>query len=262
MGPALAEIFSESGVQLYSESVLAIKQHLQEIFTNAINGLESTIKEELGRRGQSESAAHFGPWIQGLVEDVVQFGMPEVGGALEDLASSLTAEFVSEETEAGDEEMLGLEEEAPEEEEVGVVEEEPVEEPAPEEAPAEEAPGLEELMAPAEEAEAPAAALKPRTYRLKVPKHKRVAHSEEHATLELDDLFRAAGKGKLVRGRVAIKRKAKTAAQAKKVLEAVQARVVKQIAARFGAVTEVDPAAIDEWVKKAYASKGFTLRKE
>jgi hypothetical protein len=233
--------------------VLAIKEHLQEIFTNGINGLEGTIKEELGRRGQNESAAHFGPWIKGLVEDVVQFGMPEIGGALEDLAGSLTAEFVQEEVGEEGEELLGLEEEIPEEE-VEVVEEEPVEEPPEEEEaiPAEEL-GLEELMAPAPEEEAEAEAsttkpevAKPRTFRLRVPKHKRLAHAETHATVELKDLFRAAG------GRVAIKRKAKTAEQALKVLAAVQTHVVKQLAVRFGAVTEVEPAAIDEWVKKAY----------
>jgi hypothetical protein len=253
MGPALSEIFSEAGVQLYSESVLAIKEQLQDIFTTAIGGLEGTIKEELGRRGQAESAAHFGPWIASLVEDVVQFGMPEIGGALEDLAGSLTAEFVQEETETG-EELLGLEEEEPVEgeEEVEVIEEEPVEEPA-----AEEEPGLEELMAPAEEevpeeeaeAEASTEPLKPRTFRIKVPRHKRLAHATKHVTVELKDLFRAAG------GRVAIKRKAKTATAAKKVLAKVQEHVVKQLAVRFGAVTEVDPQAIEAWVKKAYAIK-------
>ena len=157
MGDAIADLFDGIGEKFYADAVLQVKQVLGDLFESSIGGLSTTVKEELGRRGLEESARHFHPFMGELVSDLVQYGMEDITAAVEDIASSMAAEYISEDPEeeafeVGPEEVEVVEEVT--EEEV-----EPAEEGA-EEGAEEVAPGeveeLEELFGGEEEAEAEA----------------------------------------------------------------------------------------------------------
>jgi hypothetical protein len=157
----LADLLDEYGQSLYAESVLAIKDELKRIFEATMTDLTEAVQGELGRRGVDESGPHFKPWMNELVEDINNFGMQEVSGTLEDLASSYSAEYIQDESEEGAE-LFAVEDE--DLEELEEVSEEEIAEPAEEEeeAAAPEGETLEELFG---EEEAAADTLKPRTKR-------------------------------------------------------------------------------------------------
>lgn len=122
MGDALADLFDQFGPDIFSETTLALKEVILDTFKQGFEQLDSTIKEELGKRGIDESRQHIRSWANEIVEDVNHFGLDEVANALEDYVSTLSAEFQQEEQE-GDE-LLDVSDEAPVEE----VSEEDVEE--------------------------------------------------------------------------------------------------------------------------------------
>jgi hypothetical protein len=95
----------------------------------------------------------FGEWINGIVEDITHFAMDNAAGGLEDLASSLVAEYAQEEGEEGDELLEVSEDDVEPVEEISEEDVEPVEEPAEGEEGGEE--NFEDLFeeAPAEEEE-------------------------------------------------------------------------------------------------------------
>jgi hypothetical protein len=103
MGDALADIFDNYGPEIFGDIELKLKDTLKKAFTNGINDVKKSIKEELGNRGVEESVQYFGEWINGVVEDITHFGMDNAAGALEDLASSLAAEYVQDEGGEGEE---------------------------------------------------------------------------------------------------------------------------------------------------------------
>jgi len=137
----LADLLDEYGQSLYAESVLTIKENLKQLFEATMTDLTSAVQSELGRRGVDESGPHFKPWMNELVEDLINFGMQEVSGTLEDLASSYSAEYIQEESEEGtdlfaveeEEDYEEIEEVSEEEVEVPLEEEEEPEAAAPEE---------------------------------------------------------------------------------------------------------------------------------
>jgi hypothetical protein len=151
----LADLLDEYGQSLYAASVLAIKEELKRIFEETMTDLTGAVGDELGRRGVEESGPHFKPWMNEMVEDLINVGMQEVAGTLEDLASSYSAEYLQEEEEGAD--LFAVEDE--DLEEVEEVPEAEVEEPMEEEA-APEGETLEELFG--EEEEAAADTIKPR----------------------------------------------------------------------------------------------------
>ncbi|KKN23364.1 hypothetical protein LCGC14_0905630 [marine sediment metagenome] len=124
MGDALADLFDEFGPEIYSNTILSLKDVMLEKFREGFEQLDATIQEELGTRGVEESREHIRAWSDEIVEDVNHFGLDEVAGALEDYVGTLAAEFQQEAAEGDD--LL----EVPEEdlEEVEEVEEEDVEE--------------------------------------------------------------------------------------------------------------------------------------
>lgn len=162
----LADLLDEYGQSLYAESVLSIKDDLKRIFEETMTNLTSSVQDELGRRGVEESGPHFKPWMNELVEDLINYGMQEVSGTLEDLASSYSAEYIQDESEEGADLFAVEDEEYEEMEEVG---EEEVDEPMEEEEPTEEeaAPEGETLEELFGEEEAAADTIKPRTRRRK-----------------------------------------------------------------------------------------------
>ena len=124
MGDPLADIFDEFGPDIYNEAVLALKDVILEKFRSGFDQLETTVKEELGKRGIEESQQHIRPWSNEIVENINHFGLDEVAGALEDYVGSLSAEYSQTDGEDG-EEIFELESD-----EVEEIEEEDVEEPA------------------------------------------------------------------------------------------------------------------------------------
>ncbi len=127
MGDALADLFDEFGPEIYSETILTLKESILSKFQEGFEALDRTIKEELGSRGVKESRQHIRAWSDEIVEDVNHLGLDEVAGSLEDYVGTLAAEFQSEDAGEGDEllDFSGseLDDEEPEE-----VEEEEVEE--------------------------------------------------------------------------------------------------------------------------------------
>jgi hypothetical protein len=134
MGDALSDIFDKYGPDIFGQIELQLKDTLTEAFTSGTEEIKNAIKEELGNRGVEESVPYFSEWINGIVEDITHFGMDNASGALEDLASSLAAEYTQEEGGEEGEELMEIGEEDVEEveeipeEEVEPVEEEEVEE--------------------------------------------------------------------------------------------------------------------------------------
>lgn len=130
MGDALADLFDEFGPEIYSETILGLKDVILEKFRSGFEQMDSTIQEELGKRGVEESREHIRAWSDEIVKDVNHFGLDEVAGALEDYVGTLTAEFQQEDGEEGDdllevpEEDLDAVEEVEEEEVEEVPEEE------------------------------------------------------------------------------------------------------------------------------------------
>ena len=94
MGDTLADLFDEFGPEIYSNASLALKEAILEAFQEGFEGLEQTIKNELGRRGVEESQQHIRAWSAEIVEDINHFGLDEAATALEDFVSSLTAEYM------------------------------------------------------------------------------------------------------------------------------------------------------------------------
>jgi len=126
MGDALADIFDDYGPEVYSETVLALKDVILERFKEGFEALDGTVKDELGRRGIEESRQHIRAWSNEIVEDVNHMGLDEVAGALEDYVGTLTAEYQQPEGEEGDE-LLEVADEDLEEVDVEEVAEEDVE---------------------------------------------------------------------------------------------------------------------------------------
>lgn len=124
-----AELFNDIGQKFYSTAVLSLKDTLTSLFEQQLNQLSDQVREEFGRRGLEESAPHFNAWMNELVGDLVQFGMEDVSGAVEDLANSIAAEYVqeSEQTDVGEAEEELFEVSPDEVEEVEEVPEEEVE---------------------------------------------------------------------------------------------------------------------------------------
>lgn len=256
MGEPHADVFNAVGTNLYNSIVLTIKNDLEELFKGNIDQLESTIKEELGNRGLTQAAEYFAPWILEVLEDVIQFGMKDVAGKLEELGNTAASKFVKkteEEEEAGEEDLFGTEEEP---EEVETVEEEPVappeeeetpegaEEKKEEEAPAE-TPGLEELMAPPE-GEAPAKFdPKPRVWKSKPSGSRRTASTY---TLKVRDLVKAAG------GKKVIQKKCAHLAEAFSLLVSTQEKVAPRILkeGKFSRVRGVNPVALFDWTSRYF----------
>jgi len=138
MGDALADLFDEFGPDIYAEAILQLKDVILESFQSGFEQLDSTIKDELGKRGVEEARQHIRQWASEIVEDVNHHGLDEVAGALEDYVGSLTAEFQqAEEEEGGD--LMGIE---PDVEEVS---EEEIEEVPAEDAAEDEELNLEDL---------------------------------------------------------------------------------------------------------------------
>lgn len=102
MGDALADLFDEFGPEIYSETMLALKDVVLGKFQEGFDALDQTIKDELGTRGVEESREHIREWSSEIAEDVNHFGLDEVAGALEDLVGTLAAEFQQEGGEAGE----------------------------------------------------------------------------------------------------------------------------------------------------------------
>lgn len=147
MGDALADLFDKFGPEIFGSIELQLKDTLTEAFTAGVDDVKNSIKEELGKRGVEESVPYFSEWINGIVEDITHFAMDNAAGGLEDLASSLAAEYTQDE---GDELFEVDDEDVEEVEEIDEEAVEPVEE--------EEAEGgesFEDLFeeVPAEEAE-------------------------------------------------------------------------------------------------------------
>lgn len=185
-----AELFDEIGQQFYADAVLAMKDTLTGLFQEQMGTLSDKVKEEFGRRGLEESAPNFSAWMNELVGDLVQFGMEDVSGAVEDLANSIASEYIQdgEEASEGDEEGEELFEVEPEEieevteEEVEPSEEEPAEGEEEEGAEGEEA--LEDLFAEeGEEGEAAARpnAKRPRKRRSRPARQRRTARPRRKA---------------------------------------------------------------------------------
>ena len=96
MGDAIADLFDDVGQDFYTDSVLGVKDTLKTLFEDKLGTLSSTVKEELGRRGLEESARHFQGFMNELVSDVIQYGMEDINATVEDLASTMAAQYGAE----------------------------------------------------------------------------------------------------------------------------------------------------------------------
>jgi hypothetical protein len=255
MGDALAEIFSTAGVKLYSDSVLQLKDGLENLLKEGISGLEGTIREELGNRGLSHAADLFKPWISELIEDIIHFGLEEISGGLEDLASDAAAEFsVKPEEDEDEAELLGAgEEEEPGE--VETVEEQPVAAPTSDEGAETAVPGATPAPAPAAadnatgfelpggEAAAQSDPRQPRTWR-------RRGKARVASTMELTPQRLANWIG----GLDEVQRRAKTVPEAMALLQKVQAKAIRKIITRTPAIAvrEADPLELLDYAHKFF----------
>lgn len=267
MGADHAEVFNSVGKELYSAIVLTINRDLEDLFNENVTKLEETLKEELGNRGLKEAANYFAPWILEVLEDTIQFGMKDIAGKLESLASDAAAEFISEaeesgEEEPGEEDLFGVDEGVPLEEAEEVEEEEvaePPEEPAAEEepTPAEEGPGmpegLEELMEGGE-GEAPASAVpgpKARVWRHPKWKTKRVASgTTKRYIVKTADLVKVAG------GKEVLSQNHSSSREVFDRLTSVQQRLLGKLADNYPEAQEANPNEIFDWASKHFPFKG------
>lgn len=255
MGDALADIFSTAGVKLYSDIVLELKNGLETLLKEGIGGLEQTIKEELGNRGLGHAADLFKPWISELIQEIITFGLEEISGGLEDIASDAAAEFSvkPEDEDEAEEALLGTEEEP---EEVESVEEEPVAEPAAEgegadvsipravpDGTEESATGFE--LPEGEAAAAPGDPYQPRTWRQRGKK--RLARTTVKLTPQ--QLTNWIG------GIDSLQQRAKTVTAALALLQQVQAKAIRKIVASRAtiAVRETDPLELLDYVHKHFS---------
>jgi len=255
MGDALTEIFTKAGTKLYADAIIKLKENLEAVFTEAIEGLKGTVKEELGSRGLKKAATLFKPWVQEIVEEVIQFGLKEVGGTLEDLASSSAAEFTkSKEEDTTEEDLFGDDAEAPEElappEDIEEVGEEPVAPEAEEELPEEE--GLAPTApAPVGPAATPAPAsttfdpFKPRVWVSKKPVSTKTANA--HLVLTIEQVVKAAG------GLETLQKTAKTAPAAYKQLMQAQNQLVAKMASQYAFIEGVSPLTALDWANQYWA---------
>jgi hypothetical protein len=158
VGPALAEIFSEFGPEIYNGVVTSVKGALKTAFEAGLQQVEETVRSELGNQGLQVAQQYYRVWLDELTSDLKQHGFDDAAVAVEDIASDLAAAFPSEQAEDADVPDLAPMQPADEavEEDVMPVDELPDLEPVELEQPAETAPAAPAPMAPA--APAPGAA--------------------------------------------------------------------------------------------------------
>lgn len=257
LGNALANIFSEVGTKLYSDSILEIKKTMEKLFNASMEELQGQVKAELGLRGLKKSSLLFKTWIQELTDELIQKGMKEVSGSLEDLASTAAAKYPAKGQEEGEEDLFGEEEQPEDVEEVA---EEPV-------APAEEVPGegegegMEDLFpeepeaalpggapaAPAAPMTAPAPAathdpFAPRRWKKVGPQKVKVA--EASTSLTVEQLVEAAG------GHKALSSQFGKAPDVISHLQKVQTQMVKKLAQAYKVVESVSPLQLMDYANQ------------
>lgn len=130
MGDAIADLFDEVGRDFYADALMNVKDVLSSIFEEKLGALSGTVKEELGRRGLEESARHFHGFMNELVSDLVQYGLEDISASVEDIASTMAAQYGSDDEfgAEGDDILEVSPDEVEEVEEVSEEEVEPVEE--------------------------------------------------------------------------------------------------------------------------------------
>jgi len=137
MSDLLASYFSQVGEELYDRVMAEVTDSVQKTFATGVKELGDLVKTKLGELGFKESVRHVQPWLQSIVTDVSNEGVPALTSSLNNIASQFSVDYsaggdtVSEEE---GEELLEVEAPKPTE-------------PAAEEAPAEEDATKEDLTA-------------------------------------------------------------------------------------------------------------------